>query len=192
MIKLTRGALTMLLAQYRGILKNAWIKNFAVAAALATTVSSAYAETPKVTTWEQAVAGDVKLDGCDQNIGEESINGTLNLQTSIPYKDTVEKVTITGGTGHKIGGENTEQIILFSEQKVGDPDLEALYKTNKKELVIDASVSDATLTIANGNDNDSNAVSTGVAFGKVTVGGGVTKIHKKTQVKSKHAHLVNC
>ena len=38
MIKLTRGALTMLLAQYRGILKNAWIKNFAVAAALATTV----------------------------------------------------------------------------------------------------------------------------------------------------------
>ena len=33
MIKLTRGALTMLLAQYRGILKNAWIKNFAVAAA---------------------------------------------------------------------------------------------------------------------------------------------------------------
>ena len=170
MIKLTRGALTMLLAQYRGILKNAWIKNFAVAAALATTVSSAYAETPKVTTWEQAVAGDVKLDGSDQNIGEESINGTLNLQTSIPYKDTVEKVTITGGTGHKIGGENTEQIILFSEQKVGDPDLEALYKTNKKELVIDASVSDATLTIANGND--SNAVSTGVAFGKVTVGGG--------------------
>ena len=53
MIKLTRGALTMLLAQYRGILKNAWIKNFAVAAALATTVTSAYAV--DVTTCEDAV-----------------------------------------------------------------------------------------------------------------------------------------
>ena len=159
MIKLTRGALTMLLAQYRGILKNAWIKNFAVAAALATTVTSAYAEAQKVETWDAAVKtgeGAIALDGT---------SGVLNLQKSIAYDDTPEKVTITGGVAHKIGGENTEQIILFSEQKVGDPDLEALYKTNKKELVIDASQNVATLTIANGTG------ATGVALGKVTVGG---------------------
>ena len=76
MIKLTRGALTMLLAQYRGILKNAWIKNFAVAAALATTVTSAYAEDAKdFATWDEGVAASakdatVKLNGQEKTIGE--------------------------------------------------------------------------------------------------------------------------
>ena len=77
MIKLTRGALTMLLAQYRGILKNAWIKNFAVAAALATSVTSAYAEGPAkdFATWDEGVAASakdatVKLNGKEQDVTE--------------------------------------------------------------------------------------------------------------------------
>lgn len=164
MIKLTRGALTMLLAQYRGILKNAWIKNFAVAAALATTVTSAYAEgdTPAVTANDWTIASQVK-DGLDGSEGK-----VLNIQESIAYEDTPETVTITGGTGHKIGGENADRIILFSEQKPGE-DLEELYQTNKKNLVINASKENATLTIANGT---SEKVYTGVALENVTVGGG--------------------
>ncbi len=164
MIKLTRGALTMLLAQYRGILKNAWIKNFAVAAVLATTVTSAYAEgdTPAVTANDWTIASQVK-DGLDGSEGK-----VLNIQESIAYEDTPETVTITGGTGHKIGGENADRIILFSEQKPGE-DLEELYQTNKKNLVINASKENATLTIANGT---SEKVYTGVALENVTVGGG--------------------
>ena len=93
MIKLTRGALTMLLAQYRGILKNAWIKNFAVAAALATTVTSAYADEPAkdFATWDEGVAASakdatVKLNGKEQEVteGETAVkySGTLNIQAT--------------------------------------------------------------------------------------------------------------
>ena len=94
MIKLTRGALTMLLAQYRGILKNAWIKNFAVAAALATSVTSAYADPAEVKTWEDAVKGAVALNGTA---------GVLNIQASADWKANPGTITITGGENHKIG-----------------------------------------------------------------------------------------
>lgn len=111
MIKLTRGALTMLLAQYRGILKNAWIKNFAVAAALATSVTSAYADDPTVvTTWDDAVKKDaVALDGTA---------GVLNIQKGGEGEiKGAQQITITGGE-HKIGSDTqTENIVINSKDE---------------------------------------------------------------------------
>lgn len=151
MIKLTRGALTMLLAQYRGILKNAWIKNFAVAAALATTVTTAYADPAKVTTWENAVKtgeGAVALDGTA---------GVLDLQESGEIKGA-QQLTITGGTEHKIGGDTqTDNIVIDSKD-------EASYAN----LTINGKDSDATLTIANKTGDE--AKTTGIWLNKVQVG----------------------
>lgn len=152
MIKLTRGALTMLLAQYRGILKNAWIKNFAVAAALATTVTSAYAGDPaKVTTWNDAVKtgeGAVALDGTA---------GVLDLQESGVIKGA-QQLTITGGTEHKIGGDTqTDNIVIDSKD-------EASYAN----LTINGKDSVATLTIANKTADE--AKTTGIWLNKVQVG----------------------
>ncbi len=108
MIKLTRGALTMLLAQYRGILKNAWIKNFAVAAVLATTVTAANADPVEVETWQDAVAqGAPALDG---------VNGVLNIQTSAHWYEDASTITITGGDTHKIGGE-ADYVSIFAEEE---------------------------------------------------------------------------
>lgn len=151
MIKLTRGALTMLLAQYRGILKNAWIKNFAVAA-LATTVTSAYAGDPaKVTTWDDAVKtgeGAVALDGTA---------GVLDLQESGVIKGA-QQLTITGGTEHKIGGDTqTDNIVIDSKD-------EASYAN----LTINGKDSVATLTIANKTADE--AKTTGIWLNKVQVG----------------------
>jgi len=114
MIKLTRGALTMLLAQYRGILKNAWIKNFAVAAALATTVTTAYADAAEVTTWDDAVKtgeGAVALDGTA---------GVLNIQESKEWQKEPSTIVITGGVGHKIGGKEGTDVVIFAEEKNKD------------------------------------------------------------------------
>lgn len=152
MIKLTRGALTMLLAQYRGILKNAWIKNFAVAAALATTVTSAYAEDPtEVTTWDDAVKtgeGAVALNGTV---------GVLNLQKSGEIKGA-QQITITGGDSHKIGGaDQADNIVIDSKD-------EASYAN----LTINGKDSDATLTIANKTQDE--AKTTGIWLNKVQVG----------------------
>ena len=160
MIKLTRGALTMLLAQYRGILKNAWIKNFAVAAALATSVTSAYAEgEPLVTTWEQATSEDVVLDGKPHGEGDAAYKGTLNLQSG---SDVVikgaQQLTITGGTEHKIGGDTqTDNIVIDSKD-------EASYAN----LTINGKDSVATLTIANKTADE--AKTTGIWLNKVQVG----------------------
>lgn len=152
MIKLTRGALTMLLAQYRGILKNAWIKNFAVAAALATTVTSAYADGPaEVKTWEDAVKtgeGAVALNGTA---------GVLNLQESGEIKGA-QQLTITGGDSHKIGGDTqTDNIVIDSKD-------EASYAN----LTINGKDSVAALTIANKTEGD--AKTTGIWLNKVQVG----------------------
>ena len=150
MIKLTRGALTMLLAQYRGILKNAWIKNFAVAAALATSVTSAYADPAKVvTTWDDAVKeGAVALNGTA---------GVLNLQESGEIKGA-QQLTITGGDSHKIGGDTqTDNIVIDSKD-------EASYAN----LTINGKDSVAALTIANKTEGD--AKTTGIWLNKVQVG----------------------
>ena len=153
MIKLTRGALTMLLAQYRGILKNAWIKNFAVAAALATTVTSAYAEDPtEVTTWDDAVKtgeGAVVLNGTA---------GVLNLQESGEIKGA-QQLTITGGDSHKIGGDTqTDNIVIDSKD-------EASYAN----LTINGKNSVAALTIDNNKTEDA-VKTTGIWLNKVQVG----------------------
>lgn len=136
MIKLTRGALTMLLAQYRGILKNAWIKNFAVAAALATTVTSAYAA-ENVTTWDNAVKeGALALDGSA---------GVLNIQTSAKWKENPGTITITGGVDHKIGGEDGKNVSIFAEKENSE-------KPPVGSIVINTAgenASNAKLTIAN-------------------------------------------
>ena len=151
MIKLTRGALTMLLAQYRGILKNAWIKNFAVAAALATTVTTAYADPAKVTTWENAVKtgeGAVALDGTA---------GVLDLQESGEIKGA-QQLTITGGKEHKIGGDTqTDNIVIDSKDAA-----------SYANLTINGKDSDATLTIANKTGDE--AKTTGIWLNKVQVG----------------------
>ncbi|WP_406021529.1 hypothetical protein, partial [Succinivibrio sp.] len=151
MIKLTRGALTMLLAQYRGILKNAWIKNFAVAAALATTVTSAYAEAQKVETWDAAVKtgeGAIALDGT---------TGVLNIQTSAEIKGA-QQITITGGADHKIGGEaQAENIVIDSKDE-----------SSFANLTINGEASDAALTIANKTSDE--AKTTGIWLNKVQVG----------------------
>lgn len=152
MIKLTRGALTMLLAQYRGILKNAWIKNFAVAAALATTVTSAYAEDlAEVTTWDDAVKtgeGAVALNGTA---------GVLNLQKSGEIKGA-QQITITGGDSHKIGGaDQADNIVIDSKD-------EASYAN----LTINGKDSVAALTIANKTEGETKT--TGIWLNKVQVG----------------------
>ena len=150
MIKLTRGALTMLLAQYRGILKNAWIKNFAVAAALATTVTSAYAV--DVTTWEDAVKtgdGAIALDGT---------TGVLNIQSSAEIKGA-QQITITGGTEHKIGGADQADTIVIDSND----------ETSFANLTINGEASDAALTIA--NKTGEGAKTTGIWLNKVQVGG---------------------
>lgn len=158
MIKLTRGALTMLLAQYRGILKNAWIKNFAVAAALATSVSSAYADgEPLVTTWEQATSKDVVLNGTVQSSADPEYNGTLNLQSSAEIKGA-QQITITGGTEHKIGDEDqAEDIVIDSKDE-----------SSFANLTINGKDSAATLTIA--NKTGEGAKTTGIWLNKVQVG----------------------
>lgn len=151
MIKLTRGALTMLLAQYRGILKNAWIKNFAVAA-LATTVTAANAAPVEVETWQDAVApGAPALDG---------VNGVLNLQTSHVYEGTNNILVITGGTEHKIGSSNQSTNINF------DADNDDTYVTSG--ISINATKSNAQLTI---ESNSSGNKTTGVNLYKVEVKG---------------------
>ena len=149
MIKLTRGALTMLLAQYRGILKNAWIKNFAVAAALAATVTTAYADPAEVTTWDDAVKeGAVALDGTA---------GVLNLQESGEIKGA-QQITITGGDSHKIGGaDQADNIVIKAED-------EASYAN----LTINGKDSEAALIIANKTEGD--AKTTGIWLNKVQVG----------------------
>lgn len=152
MIKLTRGALTMLLAQYRGILKNAWIKNFAVAAVLATTVTAANAAPVEVETWQDAVApGAPALDG---------VNGVLNLQTSHVYEGTNNILVITGGTEHKIGSSNQSTNINF------DADNDDTYVTSG--ISINATKSNAQLTI---ESNSSGNKTTGVNLYKVEVKG---------------------
>lgn len=149
MIKLTRGALTMLLAQYRGILKNAWIKNFAVVAVLATTVTAANADPVEVETWQDAVAqGAPALDG---------VNGVLDIQKSGEIKGG-QQITITGGTGHKIGGaDQADNIVIKAED-------EASYAN----LTINGKDSEAALIIANKTEGD--AKTTGIWLNKVQVG----------------------
>ena len=170
MIKLTRGALTMLLAQYRGILKNAWIKNFAVAAALATSVTSAYAEDPAkdFATWDEGVAASakdatVKLNGTEQKVTEEgtevTYSGTLNIQESKEWQKEPSTIVITGGVAHKIGGGDND-VNLFAEEKNRDN-----YPTGN--ITIDTTGDDATaakLTIANAAGKK-----TGVALDSVVV-----------------------
>ena len=156
MIKLTRGALTMLLAQYRGILKNAWIKNFAVAAALATSVTSAYAGEPaEVTTWDDAVKeGAVALDGTA---------GVLNIQATKEWQKEPSTIVITGGEGHKIGGKEGTDVVIFAEEKNKDN-----YPTGN--ITIDTTGDGATvakLTIANAEGKK-----TGVALDSVVVKAG--------------------
>lgn len=204
-MKQTRGAITMLLAHLKAIFKHAYLKNVAVAAALATTVTVAYADegqsvgagdNTEVTKPSENTGAGSDTSAATENAWtkaskvEGGLNGedgkVLNLQESIAYEDTPETVTITGGTLHKIGGENTEKIILFSEQKFGDPDLEALYKTNKKNLVINASSTEAKLTIANGT-NDAH---TGVDLGNVTVAGSDGKT-ATLDIQNKPANLQN-
>ena len=148
MIKLTRGALTMLLAQYRGILKNAWIKNFAVAAALATTVTT-YADATEVTTWDEAVKKDaVALDGTA---------GVLNIQEGGEIKGA-QQLTITGGE-HKIGGDTqTENIVINSKD-------EGSYAN----LTINGKDSVATLTI-DSNKTSGAAKTTSIWLNEVKVG----------------------
>lgn len=170
MIKLTRGALTMLLAQYRGILKNAWIKNFAVAAALATSVTSAYAEGPAkdFATWDEGVAASakdatVKLNGEEQDVteGETAVkySGTLNIQATKKWQKEPSTIVITGGDGHKIGGGDND-VNLFAEEKNKDN-----YPTGN--ITIDTTGDGATvakLTIANAEGKK-----TGVALDSVVV-----------------------
>lgn len=171
MIKLTRGALTMLLAQYRGILKNAWIKNFAVAAALATTVTSAYADGPAkdFATWDEGVAASakdatVKLNGKEQDVteGETAVkySGTLNIQATKEWQKEPSTIVITGGVDHKIGGKEGTDVVIFAEQKNKDN-----YPTGN--ITIDTTGDDATaakLTIANAAGKK-----TGVALDSVVV-----------------------
>jgi len=165
MIKLTRGALTMLLAQYRGILKNAWIKNFAVAAALATTVTTAYADPAKVTTWDAAVKtgeGAVALDG---------ETGVLNIQTTAEWKENPGTITITGGENHKIGDPAaTADVSIFAEKKNSE-------KAPVGSIVIDTTgvgATDAKLTIAN-NQNKEPKSKTGVRIYSADVKAGDSK-----------------
>ena len=171
MIKLTRGALTMLLAQYRGILKNAWIKNFAVAAALATSVTSAYADGPAkdFATWDEGVAASakdatVKLNGKEQDVteGETAVkySGTLNIQATKEWQKEPSTIVITGGVDHKIGGKEGTDVVIFAEQKNKDN-----YPTGN--ITIDTTGDDATaakLTIANAAGKK-----TGVALDSVVV-----------------------
>ena len=151
MIKLTRGALTMLLAQYRGILKNAWIKNFAVAAVLATTVTAANADPIEVETWQDAVApGAPALDG---------VNGVLDIQKSGEIKGG-QQITITGGTGHKIGASDQgEDILIVSKNE-----------NSYANLSINGTDSEAKLTIDN-NKTQNSVKTTGIwELNKVQVG----------------------
>lgn len=149
MIKLTRGALTMLLAQYRGILKNAWIKNFAVVAVLATTVTAANADPVEVETWQDAVApGAPALDG---------VNGVLDIQKSGEIKGG-QQITITGGTGHKIGGDTQADDIFINSKD----------ESSFANLTINGKDSNATLTIANKTQDE--AKTTGIWLNKVQVG----------------------
>ncbi|MGN0894404.1 MAG: hypothetical protein ACI4ND_05345 [Succinivibrio sp.] len=101
MLKLTRGALTMLLKEYRSILKNAYIKNIAAGALLAGSLavsSNAYADPAHVSCENEGkciVAGDKTL----------AVDGDgLNSFTELTIKAKVEgtstndgKVTITEG-----------------------------------------------------------------------------------------------
>ena len=158
MIKLTRGALTMLLAQYRGILKNAWIKNFAVVAVLATTVTAANADPVEVETWQDAVApGAPALDG---------VNGVLNIQESAEWYEDASTITITGGEDHKIGGEEDYVSIFAEEESVEN---EEYHPTGN--IVIDTTgkgASDAKLTIGAKN----KGTTTGVYLDSVLVKAG--------------------
>ena len=150
MIKLTRGALTMLLAQYRGILKNAWIKNFAVVAVLATTVTAANADPVEVETWQDAVApGAPALDG---------VNGVLDIQKSGEIKDG-QQITITGGEEHKIGASDQDKNILIDAKD------EASYAN----LTINGKDSVATLTI-DSNKTPEAVKTTGIWLNEVKVG----------------------
>ena len=178
MIKLTRGALTMLLAQYRGILKNAWIKNFAVAAALATSVTSAYANPEGVTTWNDAVAGTVKLNGQEQTIGEgddaKTYTGTLNIQApTTEWQKEPSTIVITGGDGHKIGGGDND-VNLFAEKKNKDN-----YPTGNITIDTTGATTNAVLTIGGGSNK------TGVALDSVVVKAGSEESDKTVKY---HVH----
>ena len=161
MIKLTRGALTMLLAQYRGILKNAWIKNFAVAAALATSVTSAYAEgEPSVTTWEHATSKDVVLDGQVQGSGDTAYKGTLDLQADGVIKGA-QQITITGGADHKIGASDQGDKITIDAKDEG----------SYANLTINGVKSDNAATLTIDSNKTSGAVkTTGIWLNEVKVG----------------------
>lgn len=102
MLRLTRGALTMLLAEYRSVLKNAYMKNALVAAVAvgAAVAAPAYAEGDADEGQEQTEEGkdsDTKL--CNTNTGTCTLEDAViskNYSTDANQYGTT--VTISGGT----------------------------------------------------------------------------------------------
>ena len=149
-MKQTRGAITMLLAHLKAIFKHAYLKNVAVAAALATTVTTAYADPVDVTSWDDAIKADAPtLDGKA---------GVLNIQSYQKFSGSPSTITITGGEGHKIGDatSQTGPVGVFTAEEDNED----------FNILIKATDSDATLTIAN-----TKGQTTGAGLKDVSVSG---------------------
>lgn len=110
MLRLTRGALTMLLAEYRSVLKNAYMKNALVAAVAvgAAVAAPAYAEDGNNGGQEQTEEGkdaDTKL--CNTNTGSCTLEeATISKNYSTDENQYGTKVTISGGTNEFKNGSS--------------------------------------------------------------------------------------
>lgn len=110
MLRLTRGALTMLLAEYRSVLKNAYMKNALVAAVAvgAAVAAPAYAEGGNNGDQQQTEEGkdsDTKL--CNTNTGSCTLEeATISKNYSTDTNQYGTKVTISGGTNEFKSGSS--------------------------------------------------------------------------------------
>lgn len=84
----TRGALTMLLQQYRGILKNAWIKNFVAAAVVVASGSAMAADLQVINAWDDTgyktyndtlTSGETVDISSEKEVFVHSVGNTVNV-----------------------------------------------------------------------------------------------------------------
>ena len=99
-MKQTNNAIKFLMAQYRAIFKNANIAMVAAMAAAALAAGSANAAAPEINAWNTDLTADpIVANGTDK---------LVNISGAAVANNTGFDLTITGGDGHVIKGDNAQ------------------------------------------------------------------------------------
>ncbi len=140
----TRGALTMLLQQYRGILKNAWIKNFVAAAVVVASGSAVAADLVEISdNWtaddytkydSTLTSGEAVEINSSKNVSPRSVANTVEVVGNGALNISGEKVTVFANAITLNGGN-----VSFSDTQDGR------LSTSKLE------VKDGTISVASGS-----------------------------------------